>query len=569
MGRAEVRKDTHGHDHQHAEAFDPFLSIGRILRGERKEAWVVIIYGIGIGIFSLVVPIAVQSLVNIVSFGTVLQPLVALTIFVFVGLGVSAIMELLQLRVVEFIQRRIYVRVSIDLARRIPLFLSEIYRTRFAPQLVNRYLEVFTVQKSIFQILLDGVAVVLQTVLGMLLLMFYHPYLLVFSLIVMSAVAFIYLVLSRGAVRTAIAESNAKYDVVSWLGEIASHPVLFKSTDGTRYALKRSDMVSAHWLDCREEHFRILWREKAAALFIQTFASAGMLGVGGYLVIQEQLSLGQLVAAEIIVSVVLTGITKFTKQVEYFYELAAGIAKLDSLSDLAQEFWGQGDFVPTSEGPIQVIFRQTEFRSDNNTILSIPKFEIASGAKIAVWAPNGAGKSLIADSLYHLASPSTGAILLNGASISDIRIESLRKEVCLIRGSEFFHGTIEDNLRLGNEDYSKRDLREALEAVGLAEELDTIPGGMSAQLTPLGSLLSRGQRARLVLARAMLRKPKLLIIDETLDSIDDEELERSFRSLQSPDAPWTLLVFTHEEHVLEHFQERLMISDRQLMRYQR
>jgi putative ABC transport system ATP-binding protein len=176
------KKDSH---HNHPDtALELIPSIERILRGERTEIWAVIIYGLGIGLFSLAVPLAVQVLVGIVSFGTILQPVVVLTIFVFIGLAIASWMEILQLRVVEFIQRRIYVRVSVDLARRIPLILAKCYRTQFTPQLVNRYLEVFTVQKSIFQILLDGVAVILQTVLGMILLMFYHPYLLGYSVII-------------------------------------------------------------------------------------------------------------------------------------------------------------------------------------------------------------------------------------------------------------------------------------------------------------------------------------------------------------------------------------------------
>jgi ABC-type bacteriocin/lantibiotic exporter with double-glycine peptidase domain len=540
--------------------WDLFPSIERILRGERREIWIVITYGLGIGLFTLVVPIAVQALVNTVAFGTVLQPLVALTAFVFVGIGIASIMELLQLRVVEFLQRRIYVRVSVDLARRIPLVTTEVYRSRFTPQLVNRYLEVFTVQKSVFQILLVGVSVVLQTLIGMVLLMFYHPYLLVFSLIVIAGVMFIYLVLSRGAVNTAIRESDAKYQVVSWLTDIASKPVLFKSAAGTEYAIRKSDEVTSHWLDCREAHFRILMREKAMAFLIQTVASAGMLAVGGYLVIIDQLSLGQLVAAEIVVSLVLHGITKFTKQVEYFYELTAGISKLDSLSNLELEN-EQGDPLPTRQGPMGVAFRNFILSRDGQEILSIPKFEIKAGAKIAVLGPNGSGKSMLADALFKMREPATGTILLDEANIRDLKVSSLRKEVALIRGAEIFSGTIAENLKLGDPDLTRLDLREALDAVGLSEELDSLPEALETQLTPSGAPLSRGQSYRLVLARAILRRPRLLIIDESLDSIDDEELTRAFLSLQSPGAPWTLIVFTHEQHVLEHFEERYILQN--------
>jgi ABC-type bacteriocin/lantibiotic exporter with double-glycine peptidase domain len=397
----------------------------------------------------------------------------------------------------------------------------------------------------------------------MILLMFYHPLLLGFSIIILISLLFVYLILSRGAVRTAIAESDAKYQVVAWLEDIASHPLLFKSGDGMQYALKRSDQVSANWLDTRESHFRILLREKAAALVIQTLASAGILGVGGYLVIIEQLSLGQLVASEIIVTLVLGGITKFTKQVEYFYELIAGVAKLDSLSNFPLEDAG-GDKLPMEGKPIELVFQRFVQQFEGNKILEIDQFKIESGSKVAIYGANGSGKSALADTLFKLHPTSSGTINFDGTNIADLSIESVRNCVALIRDAEIFHGSVDDNIRLGNESFSKKEVRAALEAVGLTEEIESLPDGLDTMLHPWGVPLSRGQTHRLILARALLRSPRLLIIDGLLDSIDDAELERTFRTLQSKDAPWTLIVFTHEFHVMEHFDKRYLLEDKQL-----
>ncbi len=534
-------------------------SISRILRGERQDIIVVVFYSLGIGLFSLVVPIAIQSLVNSVAFSSILQPILVLSLAVFVGLGISVVLELLQFVVVEHIQRRIYVRVSLDLARRIPQILAKLYKTRFTPQLVNRYLEVFSVQKSVFQILLEGVAVVLQITIALILLVFYHPFLMGVAVVIFGAVLFIYLVLSRGAVKTGIAESNAKHEVVAWLENVSSHPVLFKSTDGFAYALKRGDDISLGWLEARRAHFKFLLREKASSLIIYCLGNSVVLGVGGVLVLHEELSLGQLVGAEVAVSIVLTGINKFAKQVEYFYELCAAVTKLDSLSDLELEKGGR-DSLPRTAQPIAVELKEVSAkRSSGKLLFENLSFNIKPGARVAISGANGSGKSKLADFLYGLSHPESGDILIDGHNVRDLNLWELRSQVILLRGIEFFDGTIEENLKLGNEAITGKELRDALQAVGLLQEISDLPEWLKTPLSTQGGAVSRGQALKLMLARAFLRKPRLIILDEALDGIDDEKLIKVFETLLTQEERWTLIVFTHEEHILSHFSEQYEI----------
>lgn len=281
------------------------------LHTERRDLWVAVIYSAAVGLLSLVVPVATQAVVNTIAFGTLLQPLVYLTLAVLLALGTSALLQAMRFWVVELIQCRMLVRVASTVVDRLLRARIEAFDREHGPELVNRFFDVVTVQKSAASLLVEGLSIFMQTVIGMILLGIYHPWLLAFDALLVGAIAMVLGPMGRGAIRTSIEESKAKYSLVAWLEEIARHPVTFKSERGSRYALDRANGLVSRYLKERARHFRILMRQKAGFLTLQAIASSLLLGVGGWLVIHRQLTLGQLVAAELIVSLVVSGFSKF------------------------------------------------------------------------------------------------------------------------------------------------------------------------------------------------------------------------------------------------------------------
>ena len=542
---------------------DPFGRLRALLEGERRTLWVAVVYSVVIGLLSLVLPIAVQALVNTIAFASALQPLVVLTLFVFVALGFNTVMNTFRAGVVEIIQRSIFARVSTDVTWRLLRVRADAFDRYHGPEIVNRFFDTVTVQKSAALLLIDGLSILMQTLIGMILLALYHPWLLAFDVLLVVAMATIIFVLGRGAVATSIKESKAKYELEAWLEQLAAHLVTFKSEGGSEYAMQRSQRLLEEYLTYRAKHFRILVRQIIGSFALQAVASSALLGIGGWLVIDRQLTLGQLVASELIVAGMLSAFTKFGKQLEVFYDLCAAIDKLGQLVDLPLERAG-GEALPVATGPMSVAMQrlQVQYADGTKPALTVREWRIGPGERVGVTGPNGSGKSTLADVLFGLRTQTAGSLRLDDVDARALPLEALRRDVALVRGVELFPGTVLENVRLGREYLSHADLSRALDDVGLLDELLGLPDGLDTVLHPHGRPLSHRQACRLMIARAIVGRPRLVVLDGALDQIDQREEQEHLSSvLFGPDAPWTLICITERADLLARCTRVVTLRD--------
>lgn len=315
----------------------PLRRTRQLLALEREDIVVIVIYGIALGLLSLAVPIAVQSLVNTVAFGSLIQPLVVLAVLLAVALTGAAILRALQVRIAEMLQRRLFVRIVTEIGGRLPRVSAKALEAANGPELLNRFFDVFTTQKSVASLLLGGVDALLIALVGLIVLAFYHPALLAFDIVLIICAILVLIPMGRGGTATSVAESKAKYAVAGWLEEMARHPLSFKLAGGEEFAAARINTLAGAYLAKRDRHFRIVFRQVVGALTIEVLASVSLLAVGGILVIERQLSIGQLVAAELIVTAVVASIAKLGGKVEVFYDLVAAVDKLGEILDLPIE----------------------------------------------------------------------------------------------------------------------------------------------------------------------------------------------------------------------------------------
>ncbi|HEU0124274.1 MAG TPA: ATP-binding cassette domain-containing protein [Bryobacteraceae bacterium] len=539
----------------------PFRRLRGWMEAERTDIWVVIIYSVFIGLLSLVVPIATQSLVNTIAFGTLLQPLLVLSVLVLLALVFSGVLRALRSHVAEVIQRRIFVRVSADSLERLLRVKISAYDDGHGPELVNRFFDVVTLQKGGATLLIEGGELLMTTLVGMLLLTIYHPLLMAFALILMVLVFVILFPLGRGAVRTAVYESRAKYSIAAWLQEIARHPATFKSAQGTEFALHRGNQLVASYLDHRKDHWRILLRQIAGSLLLQAAGSAAVLGAGGWLVMQQQLTLGQLVAAELVVAAVLNGFSKFGKQLETFYDLLAAVDKLGYLSDLPLENAGHDQIAAVGCAQIELRGVTFGFTPDNPVLQGI-NLEIPPKARVGILGVTSSGKSTLLDLIYGLREPTRGTLLFDGHDYRSLRLYDLRSQISIIRKSEIFHGTVEENLCMGNSQLSSADVRAILRRVGILEVVENLPEGLQTRLTTGGQPLNTGQSLRLMLARALALKPRVLILDEILDLLEDTpDRDLLLTGLSDPRNEWTLIISSRSPKVVSHCSLVLRIEE--------
>ncbi|MFM8270253.1 MAG: peptidase domain-containing ABC transporter [Pseudomonadota bacterium] len=520
--------------------------IRSMLQGERNEIAVVLTYGLGVGLLSLAIPVGIQALVSTVNFGSLGQPVLFLVLAVFLGLGAAAVLRAIQVVIVEQLQKRLFGEVALELAYRIPrLKLDGNNETRF-PVLVNRFFDVLTVQKSSATLLLEGFALALQIVLGLVLLGFYHWFLLSFAIVIVASIAVILFLLGRGAIASSVEESVQKYRVAAWLEEIAARPILFRSNHAREMALKKADEVVTSYIEARSSHFSIVMRQVLGSLALQAVASSALLGIGAYLVIKSQLTLGQLVAAEIVVTNALASLAKFQKHLEAFYDLVAALDKLEFLFTLPVEKT-EGAEVKNLKNSVELEIKALTYSFDSgDPLFDEMNLKIPAGAKVAILGANSSGKTTFVDLLYGIKNAHSGAILFDGFDYRDLSLESLRDQVGLVREVELLPETILDNLKAGRNEIPLEDIQEVLSRIGLLEELIELPGGLQTKLNGDGRPLSFAQSRRLALARSILSKPRLLLVDETLDDLDEKAREKALEFLIQKSAPWTLIITTHD-----------------------
>lgn len=530
---------------QEKKPLDRLLSL---LRAESSDLWMVLIFALVAGLLSMTTPLAVEALVNTVAFGRFLQPVFVLSVMLLAFLIFQAALKTLQTFVVEIIQRRLFARVAADLSFRLPRTRMEALDEHYAPELVNRFFDVVTVQKISAQLLLDGISVVLSAAVGMTVLAFYHPYLLAFDVVLILMILFTMFVLGRGAVKTSIKESKTKYAMAAWLEDLARCRTTFRYDGASEFALERSDELIYDYLTARKKHFRVLLRQILFLLLVQALASTALLAIGGWLVITGQLSLGQLVAAELIVAVVVGSFAKLGKHMESFYDLMASIDKLGALLDLPIERTDGLLAAPDSPS------KEDAFISVRNVCYGLPdgrevlhnfSLDIPRGQKVALCGESGSGKSLLLDMLFGLRDPIAGSISLQGIDPRDLRPDVLRRRVAMVRDIETFDGTIAQNVHLERPDISIAEVRTAMEIVGLMPLIQRLPKGLDTHLTSNGAPLTTSQLRRLMVARAIAGRPDIVLIDEVLDALADSEAEKILRKIVADDQSSTVLVVTN------------------------
>lgn len=529
----------------------PKQHLQKLLSLESQDLYAVLAFALAAGVMSLATPIAVQALVNTIAFGVLVQPLVVLMLMLFGCLALNSILNGLQIFVVEMIQRRVFVRLVSQISATLMEGRLDHPLYKKGSDLANYYFEVMTVQKTWSNLLLDGLSYGLQTLIGLILLAFYHPALLGFDALVIASLYVIFRVLGKDGVESAVAESEAKHAVASWLQELPRHPLATRFAQGKTWGLQRSNSLTELYLERSEDHFKVVMKQQAAILGLYAVANSVLLGLGGWMVIERQLTLGQLVAAELIVSAMLSGVTRLGKTITSYYDLMAGMDKLSYLLDLPDE-------PPSQNQP----YRDLEFdnitldqiiinRDENGKKSAFPvtSFRIHKGEKCVLLSQDSGTSQRLLESISGLSTPTEGTIAINGIDTRILGLSSMRDQWALAMNPEWFQVSILENVRMGNPSIELEQAQESLRRVGLDRTIQGLPEGARSILSVTGSPLSHEQLARLTLARAIASQPSLLMVGALIDTLPEPYLSQVLDTLLNQDAPWSLLLVTANPQV--------------------
>lgn len=551
--------DSHSDHEHHKEHLSPQKRLLRLLKLDSRDIWTLGVFTIVVSFLDLATPLAVEQMVTTIGFASVIQPLIWIAVLLFAILSLSALIKSLQLFVVEILQRRMIVRVIGDLAERFPRLERSAIDGIHGPEMANRFFDVMTLQKATASLLTDLLALAIQTLAGLLLLAIYSPYLLAFDIVLLMSMTIMIYALGRGGVRSAIEESLVKYRIAHWLEDVIGNPNAFQVHGGGAFAVDRANRLMVEYLSARRKHFVVLIRQSLFALMLYAVSISTLLSLGGWLVLNNALTIGQLVASVSVVAVVVGAFSKIGKSLESFYDLMAATDKVGHLIDLPT--------VPPSRsidagiGPVDVRFRDLVVAAGRNHV-SIPNFHINAGERVAVHGEGHAGKSTLLQTLAGLRNPYGGLSEIGGIDSRDVNRFADGSMVGIASEIEVFHGTLQEGVTLHRLSIHENDLREALQLTELWDEVLALPRGLETMLQTGGYPLSKSQSARLMIARAIIARPRLLLIDGTLDRLPPRMRERIWNNLRDPKNPWTLLIVTHDPNILNDCDKTIeLISD--------
>ncbi len=511
-----------------------------LLKPETGFFTVAIAYGLAISLLTLAVPIAVQTLINSIANIGSTRAVIILSVVLFGTLFLSGIFSALRMRVMEHYERKVYARLTAGFSLKTIMAPHSFFEGRRNTTITQRYFDIMTLQKNIPALMVDGFAVVLQLLVGFTLVSFYHPALFAFNLVIILVMYGIWKIWGRGAKRSAIELSHAKYNTAKWLNDIAAAHEFFKSSSHMEYAGRSTDEFIATYLKKHRNHFKYTFSQAVMFLLLYAVASAALLGIGGVLVVQGQLSIGQLVAAELIMSAVFWGLSRFSQYLKLYYELYGAADKIGSAMVIPQE---EEDQVTTSQVPESSTLA---FKNINMTHMGDScslDLTLASGSKYFVLTEKSWIQKQLVGLLKRYEKPKQGEILLGDLNLYDYETHDLRQVITTLDRSLVVEVSIESYLRLAAPKATHTEIREALSLVELHGVVDGLPEHLNTKISVLGSPLQPLEFLLLKLAAAILAKPKVLLINQHFDAIPYKLRTTLMKRLET--VPFTILYFSN------------------------
>lgn len=525
----------------------PVSRILSLVKLDRKEISAVYFYAILNGLIQLSVPIGIQAIVGFVLGASMRASLIVLILLVVLGVLSAGIMQINQMKLIEKIQQKIFVRYSFAFADHIPRLDLRKNDSVYLPELVNRFFDIPVLQKSLSKILLDIPTASIQILFGLILLSFYHPAFILFGIMLIILLWLILRYTGEHGLQTSIEESTFKYKVAGWLEETARVVKSFKLSGNQTMHLQKTDELVTGYLNGRTRHFKILLLQYNVLVLFKTVITAAMLIVGTFLLVNQQLNIGQFIAAEIVILLVLGSVEKLIMTLSHVYDTLTAVEKLANLTDKPVEESGSMTF-PEKQAGVKLEMKQVSFGFlPDKQVLQDITLQINPGEKVLITGKDGSGKSTLLQLLAGAYSGFSGAVLLDGVPAGNYDIASVRAQTGVLLGQQdIFHGTLWENITMGNPDLRPENIIECCSRAGLDEFIAGLPQGFDSLLDPAGKRLPKSVVQKILLVRALVSGPRLLLLEAPHVLMNETQSHECLAWLTG--IPHTTLVVTGTEN---------------------
>nr|WP_314495121.1 ATP-binding cassette domain-containing protein [uncultured Chryseobacterium sp.] len=528
---------------------------------EKKDVTNIYFYAILNGLVQLSVPLGIQSIVSFVMGATMATSIYILIIFVVIGTWLVGYFRLKVMQIIEKIQQKIFVEFSLAFAEKLPKVNLSETRKYYLPELVNRFFDTQNLQKGISKILLEIPTAIIQIIFGILLLSFYHPWFLIFGALVIICVIIIFRFTMDSGIQSSIEESEKKYQVASWLEDIAASVKTFKINSTSEVHLSGVDERVVGYLNFRTSHFRVLVIQYKTIIAFKVIITLAMLVIGTYLLVNQKLNIGAFIATEIVVLSIMTAVEKLIVSLESYYDVIASLAKLNKVTDLPEEHNGEIVLGEYKEG-LEIEFKNVSFSfSEHQNILNNVNFKIPENTITVISGKLGAGKSLLLNMIAGFYQPTSGSVLFDKIPLKNINKTELRTQIGLyLEDMTIIKGTVQENIILGNKDISPESILELADEIGIDNISSQFSSGFDTEISETDTEVSFSSRKKILLLRSLLGHKRLLVLEDPLDGMNDEFKNKMMLYLNKIKRNTTIIIVSQNQTLTQLADQHLHLQ---------
>lgn len=544
-----------------SEEFSPVKRLIRLLSTERRDIFYILFYAVIVGIVSLALPLGIQTTVELISGGVVFSSVYLMIGLVILGVLLAGVLQMVQISMVEFLQRRVFTKAALEFAFRIPRLQLESLSGKYAPELVNRFFDVMTVQKGLPKLLIDLSSAIIQILFGLFLISLYHPFFVFFGLILLTVLGLIFYATGPRGLRSSINESKYKYKVAQWLEELARTIVSFKLGGNSDLPIRQTDYNVNNYLKNRKVHFNTLLTQFSFIIIFKAAITGGLLIVGTILVVGREITLGQFVASEIVIILILSAVEKIIMYMDVVYDLLTAVDKIAHVTDLPIERVGGLDFPSNVTKGFKVEAKNLSYSFSGQKVLSNVNIKVESGEHVCIAGPGGAGKTVLTNILTGMYSNFQGIATLDNYSLRDLDLTHLREKIGKnISPEDIFEGTLLENLTVGNAHTSVERVMQAIDKIGLNDVVNALPKGLSTQMVSGGKGFPDTFIQKIILARCLAKQPRLLVLNDFFTGLSKTDKLKLINCVFDRTNSWTLIAVSNDPLVMAA-SDRVVLMD--------
>jgi len=363
---------------------------------------------------------------------------------------------------------------------------------------------------------------------------------------------------------TSLNESKYKYEVVHWLEETGRSMGTFKLAGTSELPMEKTDELVSNYVDARKNHFKVLVRQYINMISFKVVVAAGLLIMGSLLVIDQQINLGQFVAAEIVILLIINSVEKLILSMETIYDVLTALEKMGHVTDLPLEKYDGLNVQTEEDQGMSVKIKDLSFKYPDNKKPTLEEINltISPGERICISGYNGSGKSTLIQLIAGLYSDFEGSLNYNNIPIGNLNLENLRGFIGdSLHEEKLFMGTLFENISLGRTGVTMKSVIGAVEKTFLSDFVQNLKEGYNTIIDAEGKNLPDSIKTKIILARSIACKSKLLLITDHLSRLDPIESSKIVDFLVDRKNPWTLVIISNQSEIATKCDKVVLMKD--------